>query len=138
MKGFILALMLLLSFAVSAADNVVVIANHINASQLSRYEIFQIYTLRQLKWDDGSYVIVFLLPDSQEETAYFAEKIAGMSPQRLSRLRELSGTKSVARILTFRDGQDAADRLNDVYGGIAYVSSTTKVGPRTTVISLSK
>jgi len=133
MKRIAIALLLFSNSLV--ADYFLLIGNDVPL-EITTDEAYFAYTLQMRHWPDGGAVTVIMLPPDAQESIAFADRVSGISPQRLQRLQQLHGTKSVGRVISFRDGQDAADHLVNLYGGIAYTRTDVVLDSRVTIIQL--
>jgi ABC-type phosphate transport system substrate-binding protein len=124
---------LLFAFSLSVNADVVVLYNE-PIHSISRDEIYAIYTLRKTKWDTGTSIQLYMLPASLMESVYFANLIAGTSPQRLRRIQELADMKSFAKIRWMKTSDGVAEDIVKYMGSIGYVRKDVSLGHTVNVV----
>lgn len=118
MRSILLGLLLMLN--VANADTVVV--SSYNEEKMTYEDVYQVFSLRQTMWKDGTKIVVVMLPERHPASLDFISNTFGISPQRFARLQKLVGTKSVARLIEVHTTQDAVEVISSKYGAIGYIN----------------
>jgi ABC-type phosphate transport system substrate-binding protein len=131
MKKLILSALLAASMVVKA--DILVLYNE-PITNITRDELYSIYTLRKATWDTGTSIQVYMLPASLIESVQFANLIAGTSPQRLRRIQELTDLKSFSKVRQLNASEEVAQNVITYIGSIGYARKDVPISDTVSVI----
>ena len=112
--------MMTVSNASSAAD--VIVHKAVAQREISLGVIRLVFTMRMLRWPDGSRIKVFVLPDSHPIHREFAKQSLELYPRQLRRVWDryrFSGSGPVP--VEVSSEQEMAQRVADTPGAIGYL-----------------
>jgi ABC-type phosphate transport system substrate-binding protein len=117
-----LALLLACSSQATMADAVIVNEN-VMINTLSRHELRSIFSMRSVRWNDGSPIRVFVLPDQNTFHKSFVKSELDMFPYQLRMSWDravFSGTGAPPRKVS--NIEDMVTRIRSTQGGIGYIN----------------
>lgn len=123
--GFIFLLNFLLSYD---AHSIEVVVNHNHDTKnlitdLSKYQLRQIYLMRQKYWSNGSPIVVYALPSDSTIHQEFSKNILNMFPYQLDRVWNKLTYSGLGKGPIIVENQKALlDALRATPGAIGYVS----------------
>jgi ABC-type phosphate transport system substrate-binding protein len=118
----VLAVLVACTSQVAAADAVIV-NESVMINKLTRHELRSIFSMRSVRWPDGSPIRVFVLPDQNMLHKSFVKQELDMFPYQLRMSWDravFSGTGAPPRKVSTIE--DMVTRIRSTKGGIGYIN----------------
>jgi hypothetical protein len=125
---FLIYIVLVAAFFSSSVHAAELIVNPIqDVKSLDRETVRSMFTMRLRRWQDGTPVKVFVLPDRHELHREFSKKVLGVFPHQLRRAwdRMVFSGLGQAPVET-ADEEDMLKRVSETPGAVGYISGPDK------------
>ncbi len=113
------------SFSLGAGE--LIVNPSLGLESLDRETVRSLFTMRLRRWEDGTQVRVFVLPDRHPVHREFSKKVLGVFPHQLRRSWDRMVFSGLGQAPTeTADEEDMLKRVADTPGAVGYISGPDK------------